>query len=133
MLVLKKNLASLSIVYYKVLEGEQYMNPQFHKGVIEMCVLALVAQRDFYGYELVEAISKKIEISEGTVYPILRRLTQEGFFDTYLRESTEGPPRKYYRITPSGKASIQTLLNDWRSFVGSVDVILNQGENHEQV
>ncbi len=78
------------------------MNPQFHKGVIEMCVLALVAQRDFYGYELVEAISKKIEISEGTVYPILRRLTQEGFFDTYLRESTEGPPRKYYRITPSG-------------------------------
>ena len=93
-----------------------------------MCVLALVSQRDFYGYELVEAISKKIEISEGTVYPILRRLTQEGFFETYLQESTEGPPRKYYRITPSGKQTIQTLLNDWHTFVGSVEFILNPGD-----
>jgi PadR family transcriptional regulator PadR len=105
------------------------MNSQFNKGVIEMCVLALVSQRDFYGYELVEAISKKIEISEGTVYPILRRLTQEGFFETYLQESTEGPPRKYYRITDTGKKSIETLLHEWRSFVGSVDLILKQGAN----
>lgn len=105
------------------------MNPQFNKGVIEMCVLALVAQRDFYGYELVESISKKIDISEGTVYPILRRLTQEGFFETYLRESSEGPPRKYYRITPAGKKSIKPLLDDWRHFVGSVDFILKQGAN----
>ena len=103
------------------------MNSQFNKGVIEMCVLALVSQRDYYGYELVEAISKKIEISEGTVYPILRRLTQEGFFETYLQESTEGPPRKYYRITASGKQTIHTLLNDWRHFVGSVEFILNPG------
>ena len=53
------------------------MNTQFHKGVIEMCVLSLVNRRDYYGYELVEAISKRIEISEGTIYPILRRLTLE--------------------------------------------------------
>ncbi len=65
------------------------MNPQFNKGVIEMCVLALARKRDFYGYELVETISRKIEISEGTIYPILRRLTQEKYFETYLQESGE--------------------------------------------
>lgn len=104
------------------------MNPQFHKGVIEMCVLALVGQRDFYGYELVETISKKIEISEGTIYPILRRLTQDGFFDTYLRESNEGPPRKYYRMTEQGKMETSKLLTEWKDFTGKVDFILTQGE-----
>ena len=58
------------------------MKSQFNKGVIEMCVLALVSQKDFYGYELVDTISQKIEISEGTIYPILRRLTQEKYFET---------------------------------------------------
>lgn len=92
-----------------------------------MCVLALVSQRDFYGYELVETISKKIEISEGTIYPILRRLTQEKYFDTYLRESNEGPPRKYYSITAHGRKAAQALLKDWKSFATSVDFILNNG------
>ena len=100
------------------------MNPQFHKGVIEMCVLALVKQRDFYGYELVETISKKIEISEGTIYPILRRLTQEQFFETYLRESNEGPPRKYYRMTSAGRKETEKLLKEWKQFTTDVDHIL---------
>lgn len=102
------------------------MNSQFNKGVIEMCVLALVAQRDFYGYELVETISKKIEISEGTIYPILRRLTQEKYFDTYLKESTEGPPRKYYRITAEGKKAATKLLEEWQKFTTDVDFILGE-------
>ena len=105
------------------------MNPQFNKGVIEMCVLALVNRRDYYGYELVESISKRIEISEGTVYPILRRLTQEGYFETYLQESTEGPPRKYYRITGHGKKTSETLVKEWKQFVSSVDsTIQTKGE-----
>ncbi|MBX2995553.1 MAG: PadR family transcriptional regulator [Bdellovibrionaceae bacterium] len=100
------------------------MNSQFNKGVIEMCVLALVAQKDRYGYELVETISKKIEISEGTIYPILRRLTQESFFETYLKESSEGPPRKYYRMTPAGKEQTEKLLKEWARFVSDVDFVL---------
>ena len=66
------------------------MNVQFKKGVLELCVLALTAKKDCYGYELVEEISKRFEISEGSIYPLLRRLTKEGLFSTYLMESTEG-------------------------------------------
>lgn len=109
------------------------MNSQFNKGVIEMCVLALVNQKDRYGYELVEKISKKIEISEGTIYPILRRLTQEKYFETYLKESNEGPPRKYYRITKAGRETVEKQLTDWTQFKRNVDFILNsdQGEKNE--
>jgi transcriptional regulator, PadR family len=85
------------------------MNTQFKKGVLELCVLSIVDKRDCYGYELVDVISKNIEISDGTIYPILRRLTQEGYFTTYLKESSDGPPRKYYKLTELGK-KLRTLL-----------------------
>ncbi len=103
------------------------MNTQFNKGVIEMCVLSLVSRRDYYGYELVETISKRIEISEGTIYPILRRLTLEKYFDTYLKESSEGPPRKYYRMTTEGRQHTHKLLKSWRKFNEDVEFILNGG------
>lgn len=63
------------------------MNPQFNKGVLEMCVLALLSKRDCYGFELVELISKYIGLSDGTIYPMLRRLTEEKYVETYLQES----------------------------------------------
>ncbi len=103
------------------------MNPQFNKGVLEMCVLALVSQKDYYGYELVEAISKNIQISEGTIYPILRRLTQENYFETYLIESNEGPPRKYYRMTTFGNKKTKELLKQWKSFLKNVDSVIHSG------
>jgi PadR family transcriptional regulator PadR len=96
------------------------MNSQFKKGVVEMCVLSLVSEKDRYGYELIEAISSEIEISEGTVYPILRRLTKEGYFDTYLEESKGGPPRKYYKITPEGKKASRMMKEDWLEFSNKV-------------
>lgn len=103
------------------------MNTQFNKGVIEMCVLSLVYRRDYYGYELVETISRKIDISEGTIYPILRRLTQEQYFDTYLKESSEGPPRKYYRMTVRGRDETKKLLKQWKKFVADVNSIIESG------
>lgn len=90
-----------------------------------MCVLALVSQRDYYGYELVEKISQRIEISEGTIYPILRRLTTEKFFDTYLKESSEGPPRKYYKMTVRGRQETEKLLAAWKKFSIDVNSIIN--------
>ena len=105
------------------------MNTQFNKGVIEMCVMALVSQRDYYGYELVETISKHIEISEGTIYPILRRLTTENFFDTYLKESNEGPPRKYYRMTNRGRQEAEKTIKAWAQFTENVNSILSQKES----
>ena len=78
-------------------------NTQFKKGVLELLVLLIVEKKDKYGYELVEAVSKIVDVNEGTIYPILKRLTNEGYFETYLEESREGPIRKYYHITALGK------------------------------
>lgn len=100
------------------------MNPQFKKGVLNLCVLALLEQKDMYGYELVQAISTQIEISEGSVYPLLRRLTKDGLFTTYLMESTEGPPRKYYKITEQGIEQLNSLRNEWESFISGVNTLI---------
>lgn len=104
------------------------MNSQFKKGIMELCVLSLVKSRDYYGYELVEEISKKVDIAEGTVYPILRRLTQEGYFETYLQESSSGPPRKYYRISKLGKAAQADLLTQWKEFNKNINSLLKAGD-----
>jgi PadR family transcriptional regulator, regulatory protein PadR len=100
------------------------MNIQFKKGVLELCVLSVLAHKDCYGYELVNEISKRIDISEGTIYPLLRRLRDEGFVTTYLQESVEGPPRKYYRLTDTGRNKERELREEWMQFAQSVSKIL---------
>lgn len=102
------------------------MNPQFNKGVVEMCVLALVQREDLYGYELVNSISRQISISEGTIYPILRRLTNEGYFETYLVESSEGPPRKYYRMTKKGRDFTEATIREWNKFTANVEALIEK-------
>ena len=67
------------------------MNPQLKRGTLELCVLALLSDRDCYGYELVNAISESIHITEGTIYPLMKRLKDEGCITSYLVESSEGP------------------------------------------
>jgi PadR family transcriptional regulator PadR len=100
------------------------MNIQFKKGALDLCVLALLAERDMYGYELVTAVSKGIEISEGTIYPLLKRIKDEGYVTTYLKESQEGPPRKYYSITSEGLAVKKELEREWLKLIGGVNKIL---------
>lgn len=108
------------------------MNIQFKKGVLELCVLSILYRKDCYGYELVNDISKNIAISEGTIYPLLRRLTKEGLFTTYLKESQEGPPRKYYQLTDLGKRTKENLSEEWFSFVEGVSIIVRGDEDNEQ-
>ncbi|MCT4592932.1 MAG: PadR family transcriptional regulator [Anaeromicrobium sp.] len=108
------------------------MNIQFKKGVLELCVLVLLDKKDCYGYELVEKISKYITISEGTIYPLLRRLQKEGYFTSYLKESSEGPPRKYYKITTSGQNVKDDLIKEWNFFVKGVNDLINEGENENE-
>lgn len=107
------------------------MSVQFKKGVLELCVLVLLDKQDRYGYELVQKISEQIAISEGSVYPLLRRLTKEGYFTTYLQESTEGPPRKYYKITDSGRRFLQELLEEWDAFSNGVNHLIKEGAGNE--
>lgn len=104
------------------------MNAQFKKGVLELLVLDTVRLQDRYGYELVEEISHAIDVNEGTIYPLLKRLTNEHYFETYLQESTEGPPRKYYRITVAGIARCDQLKQEWATFTRSVAAFLEEHE-----
>ena len=64
------------------------MNTQYKKGVLELCVLALLRQRDCYGYEISEILSRRVDIADGTVYPILRKLKADGLLTTYLQEES---------------------------------------------
>jgi len=96
-----------------------------------MCILALINSQERYGYELVQAIGRYTEINEGTVYPILRRLTQEEYVSTYLVESSHGPARKYYRITTKGKKHLEALKGEWESLSQIVNSILG-GELHDK-
>lgn len=107
------------------------MNIQFKKGVLELCVLSVLFKKDCYGYELVNEISKNISIAEGTIYPLLKRLKDEGFFTTYLEESKEGPPRKYYKLTELGIKTKEELVEQWCSFVDGVNRIVKGGEKDE--
>ena len=107
------------------------MNIQFKKGVLELCVLSMLDIRECYGYELVSEVSKNILISEGTIYPLLKRLKEEGYFTTYLQESQEGPPRKYYKITEFGRNMKEVLVKEWFSFVEGVNRIIKGGEVNE--
>ena len=97
------------------------MNSQFKKGVLELIVLQIVSKKDMYGYELVEEVSKAVEVNEGTIYPLLKRLTNDHYFDAYIQESTEGPPRKYYRLTVLGKSQLDILAKEWKEFYDSVN------------
>ena len=107
------------------------MNIQFKKGVLELCVLSLLTKQNRYGYELVNEISKNIEISEGTIYPLLRRLKNEDYVTTYLEESKEGAPRKYYKLTETGKEINDLLKKDWEEFVEKVNHLLEGGDINE--
>jgi len=100
------------------------MSIQFKKGTLELCVLSLLSRADRYGFELVGAISKEISISEGTIYPLLKRIKDEGYVSTYLQESNEGPPRKYYRISDFGRTYAQSLETEWRAIVAGTEKIL---------
>lgn len=89
------------------------MDIQLKKGVLDMCILFILKGQDSYGYDITEKISKYIDVSEGTVYPILRKLKEENFLTTYLMESMDGPPRKYYKITDLGQKRYLKLKEDW--------------------
>lgn len=107
------------------------MNSQYKKGVLDLMVLLSVNKQDMYGYELVKVVSEAVDANEGTIYPLLKRMTNEKYFETYLRESTEGPPRKYYRLTALGKSRKDELEKEWTDFVRSIDGFIKRFESEE--
>jgi PadR family transcriptional regulator PadR len=101
---------------------------QLKKGVLELCVLALLSKGDAYGYEIASRLAKGIEMGEGTVYPLMRRMQADGLVETYLVESTAGPSRKYYKLTASGAASFAAQRAEWSQFSQAVNDILGAAQ-----
>ena len=100
---------------------------QLKKGVLTLCVLALLNRRDSYAYEIAATLSDAIYMGEGTIYPLMRRMQSEGLVETYLVESTAGPSRKYYRLTDGGRRALDAQGAEWRTFADAVNAILAEG------
>ena len=101
------------------------MNAQFKKGVLELVVLESVRKKDMYGYELVEEVSKVIDVNEGTIYPLLLRLEKNQFIQATFRESEVGPRRKYYSITQGGKKEFKRFLESYMELSVAVSRLLD--------
>ncbi|MFC8701112.1 PadR family transcriptional regulator [Streptomyces anulatus] len=103
-------------------------NPQLLKGVLSLLLLRLVAERESYGYELVQRLRATglSEITDGTVYPALARLEREGRVSARLIASRSGPARKYYRPTEEGYEALAEGARDWLSLAGLVTPVLSR-------
>ncbi|MBP1543165.1 MAG: PadR family transcriptional regulator [Oscillospiraceae bacterium] len=106
------------------------MNSQLKRGTLELCVLSILSSSDCYGYELVNKISACMHVTEGTIYPLMKRLKDSATIDSYIVESQEGPPRKYYTITDKGRTEVERLSKEWFDFVESVNNLL-KGDNEQ--
>lgn len=96
---------------------------QLRKGTLEYCVLNALEDSPLYGYDIVRQLRalEALVISEGTIYPILSRLRQEGLLSTYLAESSEGPARKYYQLTAFGKGMLARMREVWNVMIQGVE------------
>lgn len=101
---------------------------QLKKGVLGLCVLALLSRGNSYAYEIASRLSHAVGMGEGTIYPLMRRMQSDGLVATYLEESPSGPPRKYYRLTDAGRESLAGQLAEWRSFTAAVEAVIGGGD-----
>jgi PadR family transcriptional regulator, regulatory protein PadR len=100
---------------------------QLKKGVLELCVLALLSRGDSYAYEIASKLSDGIGMGEGTIYPLMRRMQSDGLVKTYLVESASGPSRKYYKLTAAGRTAYEAQKKEWAAFESAVRTIVGEG------
>ena len=103
---------------------------QLLKGVLDLAVLAVVGERDGYGYDVVRRLRAAglEEVGDASVYGTLRRLYRSGHLTSYVVPSEEGPHRKYYAVNEAGRAQLATSTGTWRSFTDAMDKLLGAGE-----
>jgi PadR family transcriptional regulator PadR len=105
-------------------ELAESIQTQLRKGVLELCVLTLLSRADSYGYEIATRLMQEVGMGEGTIYPLMRRMQDDGLVSTYLVEGPGGPPRKYYRMTEAGRTTLMAQRSEWKAFIASVENML---------
>lgn len=99
---------------------------QWKKGVLDLCVLAMLSRGDSYAYEIASQLGDDIGMGEGTIYPLMRRMQTSGLVKTYLVETANGPPRKYYKLTAAGRAAYAAQKAEWQVFADAVQKIMGE-------
>jgi len=100
---------------------------QMRKGVLEFCILSVLREKDAYTSEILDTLKNaKLLVVEGTVYPLLTRLKNDGLLNYRWEESTSGPPRKYYGLTENGKIFLNELGSTWTELSDAVNIITNK-------
>jgi PadR family transcriptional regulator PadR len=112
--------------------GQSHTTQLLH-GVLDMCLLSIIEEEPSYGYEMVSKLrARGLDLaSEGSIYPLLSRLQKQGMIEGYLVQSSEGPARKYYRMSDEGREVLETWTDEWKSFRESVDAVLEGGDDRE--
>lgn len=98
------------------------MDAQLKKGVLELCLLQCLSGEPKYGYDVIQTMRASFpEVTESTFYAILRRLAREGAADTFQGSESNGPTRKYYRLTDAGRQRLAQMREDWRNLRGVME------------
>ena len=107
------------------------MDIQLKRGLLDVCVLAAISDRDSYGYQIIKDLKPFVDISESTLYPILRRLESSDLLTVYATEHN-GRLRKYYRITKSGAQRIADFKEEWKEIVSIYQFITKEVPPHDE-
>jgi PadR family transcriptional regulator, regulatory protein PadR len=107
---------------------------QLRKGVLELAILGILYRESHYGYSLIRTLTAAgdLELTEGTIYPILGRLAKEGLVRAQWVESRQGPPRKYYTLTAKGRSAFEVLHREYRKLADIIDQVGHGPEEEER-
>lgn len=106
---------------------------QMRKGILEYCILSIISQGEIYASDILGELKKaRLLVVEGTLYPLLTRLKNNGLLSYNWRESTSGPPRKYYEITSTGLDVLNKLDKTWEELVFAVDTAMEHRRNNSK-
>lgn len=107
------------------------MGIQFKKGVLELCLFCLISKNEYYAYQIVKALSNQFKISEGTLYPLLRQLTSDGFLEAYNKEISDGSIKKYYRLTTKGIKMKEQYVSEWNDLTSRINILIEEDNQND--
>lgn len=106
------------------------LNRELLKGSTSLLLLQLLSEQDMYGYQLVKEMERRsgdaLQVKEGTLYPALKKLEEQGSIESYWQEQQKGPSRKYYRLTEDGQEILRLKTKEWGRFVNVIDKMLGR-------